>query len=462
MKIFLHGIGGVGMSSLAGLFHCTGHQVSGSDQQLYPPSDRILADLGVRVFSPYRVENIPPDLDLSVIGNIISRGNPELEHLLNQGIEYSSMAHALYRFFIRDKIPIVVAGTHGKTTTASFLAFLLKQAGMDPGYFIGGQPFNLPCGYAAGRGGGYFIVEGDEYETAFFDRSSKFLKYHPRILILTSLEYDHIDFFPTPESYRNSFANLVDQVPSQGMIVGNVDYPMNREVIKGAHTPVIGYGTKDGDARVGPMQGNSPNHHFTLRVKGKCWSFATPVSGDYNAGNLAAGILLGVHLGIDLGVIRQTVSLFQGVKRRLHLIRKLGNTLFFEDFAHHPTAIGSVIAALKKSHSDCPLTLVIEPASASLRRNYFLDPLINALAGADQVILKKPPGMEKIPGPERLDTGQIIRSLTRAGQKADLLDSYAEIKAFLQGLDTAEPRLVLMVSNGRFGDLPAFVKGKLD
>jgi len=242
MNVFLSGIAGTGMSSLAGLFKQKGENVSGSDVNFYPPVDKILEQMNVKLFSPYNAGNIPGDVDACVIGNIISRGNPEAEYILNNDIPYYSMAEALYEFFIKGKKSVVAAGTHGKTTISTFISYLLDYARLEPGFFIGGKPLDFDSNYSVGKGD-YFVTEGDEYETSFFDRSSKFLKYHPLYLILSALEYDHLDFFPYESIYLKAFQNLVNQVPSKGLIVMNSDYPMNFKAVEKAFTPVVTYGT---------------------------------------------------------------------------------------------------------------------------------------------------------------------------------------------------------------------------
>lgn len=461
MRVFLHGIGGVGMSALAGLFIRRGDRVLGSDRKIYPPSDQILQKMGIRPFSPFSSQNIPENIDLSVMGNIISRGNPEAEHVLNRGLEYLSMAEALYRFFIKGHHSIVVAGTHGKTTTASFLAFLLEKAGYKPGYFIGGKPLDLPGGYALGSESRYFVVEGDEYETAFFDRSSKFLKYHPRFLVITSLEYDHLDFFPSRARYLESFRNLINQVPSEGLIIINHDYPMARKAVQNACTPVISYGGNSGDKRIGNLRLVKEGIRFTMNYRGKEQRFSTPLEGRYDVWNLCAGILLAEQLGIEDTVVLQAVTGFRGVKRRLTQIRQSGELRFYEDFAHHPTAIGGVIHSLKERYRGIPLSVLFEPASASLRRQEMTDALIHSLSPADRLWFREIDGKKKLVPGKGLDADRVIRELRKRGMEVRRFATYQEMREKLQAMDTTDPGIVLLISNGAFGGLPDFVRYRL-
>ena len=458
MKVFLSGIAGTGMSALAGLFKEKGDEVWGSDVAFYPPVDGILKDMKVKLFSPYKAENIPPDVDVCVIGNVIGRGNPEAEHILDNGPEYYSMAEALYRFFIKGKKSIVVAGTHGKTTITSFVAHLLAVAGQSPGFFIGGKPNNFAANYGLGSGP-YFVSEGDEYETAFFDRSSKFLKYHPFYLIISALEYDHLDFFPDEKLYLKSFTNLVNQVPASGLIIVNNDFEMNRQVIKKAFTPVVTYGCGDGAAvLIRDIRRSDGCTHFTLRWNDRDMHFKTPLPGRYNLWNLAAGIILGLHLDFPPEAIARAVESFAGVERRFSIIHRKGNTVFIEDFAHHPTAIKGVISGVKELYPGKKIIVLFEPRSWSLRRNFFQKTLAGSFFDSDEVVIKEVFEKEKIPETERLDLPKIKAELEGAGKRVLLVPDGAAIREYILGLDWRQPQAVLLISNGSFDNLPAFIK----
>jgi UDP-N-acetylmuramate: L-alanyl-gamma-D-glutamyl-meso-diaminopimelate ligase len=457
MKVFLSGIAGTGMSSLAGLFKEKGYEVLGSDTNFYPPVDKILEAMEAKLFSPYAAENIPKDVDFCVIGNIISRGNREAEYILNKDLEYYSMAEALYKFFIKGKKSIVAAGTHGKTTISSFISYLLHFAGRQPGYFIGGKPMNFPSNYAVGEGD-CFVMEGDEYETSFFDRSSKFLKYHPYYLVLSALEYDHLDFFPYESIYLKAFQNLVNQVPSDGLIIMNNDYAMNAEAIAKAFTPVVTYGTGDCDYKICDIECRDQGYSFHLQKGNLKMKFNTPLSGRYNIWNLTSGIILGLHLGIEEKVIGEAVESFAGVERRLNPIKRIGNTVFLEDFAHHPTSIKQVLQSVRESFPGKKVTALFEPRSWSLRRNFFQDRLADSFLAADQVYFKEVFQKEKIPADERLDVMKIKQELLKQGKSVTIFDDFKEIEGFLKDLNYGNEHAVIILSNGSFGDIPRFVK----
>jgi UDP-N-acetylmuramate: L-alanyl-gamma-D-glutamyl-meso-diaminopimelate ligase len=456
-KVFLCGIAGTGMSALAGLFKELGYAVSGSDSRFYPPVDRLLEDLDVTLFAGFAAKNIPEGVDLCVIGNAISRGNPEAEAILDRRLEYVSMAEALQRFFIRGKRSLVVAGSHGKTTTASFVAYMLDAAGLRPGFFIGGKPADFAANFRLAAGD-YFVSEGDEYETSFFDRSAKFLKYRPEMLLITALEHDHIDFYPTADAYLQSFQNLVNQVPGSGRIIVNGDYEMARRAVARAFTPVSFYG---GPGSAGEITGLRPRlggHDFSLAVGGAVRSFHTPLPGPYNAWNLAAGILLAHELGLPPAIVEKAVAGFRGVERRLQVLAAARGTVFLSDFAHHPTAIAQVLGGLPGTYPGRKIIAVFEPRSWSLRRNFFQDRLPAALAHADEIVIKDVFEKEKIPAGERLSLDRVRSGLEALGKKVHVFAGYDEIKSFVGALDLAEEQVVILLSNGDVRDFSDWVK----
>jgi UDP-N-acetylmuramate: L-alanyl-gamma-D-glutamyl-meso-diaminopimelate ligase len=450
-KVFFSGIAGTGMSALAGLFKELGWAVYGSDSRFYPPVDRLLADLGVTLFAGYDAKNIPAGVDLCVIGNAISRGNPEAEAILDRRLEYLSMAEALQRYFIRGRRSIVVAGSHGKTTTASFVAHLLACAGLRPGFFIGGKPGNFAANYRLAEGD-FFVSEGDEYETAFFDRSAKFFKYRPELLLLTALEHDHIDFYPSEESYLQSFRNLVNQVPGTGRIIANGDYPLARQAVARAFTPVLYYGGPGNAAEISGLQPSRGGYDFTLKVGGRRRRFHSPLPGPYNVGNLAAGILLAHELKVPQPALAEAIASFQGVERRLSLLGEAGRTVFLTDFAHHPTAIAAVLAGLPDAYPGRRITAVFEPRSWSLRRNFFQDRLPAALAGAEEIVIKDVYEKEKIPEAQRLSLEALRRDLEARGRTVRVFPGYPEIEDHLLAPGLDDPRVVILLSNGDVGE----------
>ncbi len=455
-KVFLNGIAGTGMSSLAGLFKDSGYLVSGSDSNFYPPIDKILESMGVDLFEGYNAENIPENIDFCVIGNIISRGNPEAEYILDNKIAYYSMADALYKFFIKKKKSIVVAGTHGKTTISSFLAFLLEYSKNRPGYFIGGKPFDLSSNYKLGDGE-YFVSEGDEYETSFFDRSSKFLKYFPDQLILTSLEYDHLDFFKTENQYISAFKNLVNQVPSKGSIIFNADFKMNQDVVQNSFAKTISYGSKESDYIIRNIEFKNNGYNFELKNLNKVFKYKTPLLGKYNIWNLSAGIIFGLNNGLSEKVIEEAVSKFKGVERRLNKIKVLKNTVFLEDFAHHHTAIKNVINSLSEIYPDKKKIVLFEPGSFSIKLNTYQDDLIDSFQNADEIIVKNPfsdTGEKK----DRLDLNAFKSKLNKMGKKVHIFEDFDNIKDWISNCNFEKDQVIILLSNKSFGHIPTFVK----
>ena len=457
MKIFLSGIAGTGMSSLAGLFHQKKHEIYGSDINFYPPVDKILEKMDVKIFSSFDKKNIPEDVDFCVIGNVISRGNPEAEYILNNNIEYYSMPDALYKFFIKGRESVMIAGTHGKTTISSFMSHLLDCAGLKPGFFIGGKPENFETNYSTGSGK-YFVVEGDEYETSFFDRSSKFLKYHPKYLILSPLEYDHIDFFRTEEQYLDSFKNLVNQVPSNGIIIINGDYTMNHQAVKKSFTPVVTCGKKDSDFLIKDISLKGDQYSFSLKGKSKEMKFRMSVKGRYNVWNLSSGIIMGMRLGISHKIIEDAVESFRGVERRLKTINRVKNTLFFEDFAHHPTSIKAVLKSIREMYPRRNIICCFEPRSWSLRKKFFQEKICESFVDSDELVIKDVYQKERIPENERLDVFKIKDDLIKIGKKVSILDNYDEIKELLSNINFEKNNVVIIISNGSFGNIPSFIK----
>lgn len=459
-KVFLSGIAGTGMSSLAGLFMEHGYDVSGSDINFYPPVDKILKDLNIKMYNSFNKDNIPPDTDLCIIGNIISRGNPEAEYILNNKLEYLSMAEALYRYFIKGKRSVVVAGTHGKTTISSFISYLFDKAGVRPGYFIGGKPKDLESNFSTGNGGEYFITEGDEYETSFFDRSSKFLKYFPELLILSALEYDHLDYFRSERDYIYAFSNLVNQVPSKGLIISNADYDMNKTVTKNSFSKVVTYGKKDADCLISGIIPDKAGYRFTIKYEDTKIDLNSKLIGRYDIWNITAGIIAGINAGIALEVISDSVSSFKGVERRLNKIGEYKNTVIFEDFAHHPTSIYEVLKSIREIYPEKKILTFLDPGSWSLKNKIFEDKLFKSILISDESYIKYPDRFGKIPEGSRIDFSRIKELLANSGKKTEIFYDIAEFKELLNKNDMGKDQIILILSNGRFGDISTYIKEK--
>jgi UDP-N-acetylmuramate: L-alanyl-gamma-D-glutamyl-meso-diaminopimelate ligase len=456
-RVFLCGIAGTGMSALAGLFKERGCEVFGSDSRFYPPVDRLLEELGITLFQGFDAKNIPADIDLCVIGNVIGRGNPEAEFILDRRLEYLSMAEALQRFFIRGKRSLVVTGSHGKTTTASFLAYLLEKAGLGPGFFIGGKPIDFTANFRIASGD-YFVSEGDEYETAFFDRSAKFFKYRPEMLLITALEHDHIDFYPSSEAYLQSFRNLVNQVPGKGRIIVNGDYAMARQAVERSFTPVIFYGREGSDHEIVDLRPSRGGYDFSLKNRGIRRCFHSPLPGPFNAWNLAAGILLAGELGISESKVEEAVATFQGVERRLTMLGEAKGTVFLSDFAHHPTAIAQVLSGLPGTYPGRKIVAVFEPRSWSLRRNFFQEQLPASLAHADEILIKDVYEKERIPAAQRLSLAAVASALETLGKKVRVYADFDGIKGHIGSMDLGRSQVVILLSNGDVRDFCDWVK----
>lgn len=460
--IHLLGICGTGMSALAGLLQRKGAHVTGSDSQFYPPVGPMLNRMGVGLFVGYDAARISVKSDLFVVGNVVGRGNVEVEQLLSSGLPYESMAEALYRFILTGRIPVVVAGTHGKTTTTAFLAHLFSCGARDPGYFVAGNPLDLPRHYNLGTGE-HFFVEGDEYETAFFDRSSKFLHYRPRDLLITALEHDHVDFFPEAGLYQKSFANLVNTVPKDGVIIYNRDYPMAREVMERAFSKTLSFGFSPSDGngvQISVEAMDQKGMDFVIPWQGIDHHFHTLLLGRYNLLNLCAGILYGFHCGLNAATIQDAVATFHGVERRMTFLGGIEKTLFFEDFAHHPTAIASVIQAVRDAFPQKRVMTVLEPRSWSLRRNRFASSLHDALLKSDETWISEIYQKDKLEMSERLDVPALTQSLRQSGQAARTVADPVQIWDWLETMDCSADRVVLLLSNGAFGGLAQKIRDR--
>ncbi len=367
-KIHLTGICGIGMGNLAGMLIEKGYSVTGSDKEFYPPMSNMLKCLDMELFQGYRRDNIG-NPDLVVIGNSVSRGNPEVEHILNSGIPYTSMADALYTFFLRDKEVISVSGTHGKSTTAALLSHILVEAGEDPSFFVGGYLNNYGSGYRLG-GGKYFVIEGDEYDSSFFQKLPKFICYRPRHLILTSLEFDHGDIYESLEEIKRWFGRLVNIIPSRGNILYSSRYRDLEDVVRGSLSRLYSYGGEDSDFFSQLLeQGES---HTGIRFRGKGFDdliLKSRLFGKFNRDNIAAAASAALLLGVKGDAVTVGVGTFTGVGRRQEIIYNREGQIIIEDFAHHPTSIGLIIDSVRESFPEHEIWAIYEPRSATSRRN---------------------------------------------------------------------------------------------
>jgi UDP-N-acetylmuramate: L-alanyl-gamma-D-glutamyl-meso-diaminopimelate ligase len=452
--IHLLGVAGAAMAPVAGMLKDRGFHVSGSDVNVYPPASTLLDSLGIVWNNGYRAENLQPAPDLVVIGNIMARGNPELEYVLNEKIPYCSMPALLEREFIPGHTSIVVAGTHGKTTTTAMLAWIFHTAGKRPDFLIGGVAPNFgERSYGLG-GGEEWIVEGDEYETAFFDRVPKFLHYHPDELILTSLEYDHADIYPDLASIVEQFRRLVNLVPSRGKILALYGNAELKTVTTKAFCPVETFGlTPEADWFAGDIQWHDEATEFRVAQKGKeIARLRLPMVGKHNVLNALAATAIAIGRGIPADAIAKALASFVSVRKRMETKGEERGVLVIEDFAHHPTAIRLTLEAARTRWPGQKIWAVVEPRTNTMRRKIFQDVLPDALALADATLIGPVNRANLLGEEERLSPEKIASLIEERGKPARAFAATEEIADYLNA--HTKPRdVVLIMSNGSFDGL---------
>lgn len=450
------------MASLAGLLKQRGFKVTGSDTAAYPPMSDFLAAMSIPVAQPYSEANLKPRPDWVVVGNAISRGNVELEYVLDQRIAFRSMPDTLYDLFLRTREPVVIAGTHGKTTTTSMIAWIFQHAGKDPSFLVGGIAENFGSSFAL-RQGKHFIIEGDEYDTAFFDKGPKFLHYFPQAMILTSVEFDHADIYANLAAVKTAFGRLVNLVPRKGKIIAydaseNVD-----ECVARAFTPVEKYGLKEGSFwRITDLHFAPDLTTWRVLREGQPWGeFEFAMAGEYNVVNATAAAAMASHYGIEPQVIAEALSSFKSVKRRLEIKAQVDGITIIDDFAHHPTAIAATLTALRVRYPESRLWAIFEPRSNTLRRKVLQNDLVASLALADQIIITPIFKPEAVPENERLTTAAVVKGVTKAGKPArEMEDADAIVQAVAPELESGD--VVAILSNGGFGGIYEKLPRKLE
>lgn len=451
------------MASLAGMLKERGYRVTGSDANVYPPMSTQLETLGIRLCTPYAAGNIPGDADLVIVGNAVSRGNPEAMEAVRRELPTLSMPQAVEELFLPGKEAIVVAGTHGKTTTTSLAAWSLFALGADPSFLVGGVPRNFPVSYRLGNGR-HFVIEGDEYDSAYFDKGPKFLHYRPRIAILTSIEFDHADIYQDLPHLEESFRKLIRILPAEGLLVACADYPAVIEVAGEAPCPVLFYRTGGRPKTALPSEpwsirvtgGEGEHTLFRIGRAGESHEFSLRLPGRHNAANGAAVAIVLLHLGFSPEDVAGAFHGFLGVARRQEVVGEFGGVLVIDDFAHHPTAVRETIGAIRLRYPGRPVTAVFEPRSNTSRRKLFQREFAEALAGADSVVVAPVFGAEKFAPGERLDPDGVASAVRAAGKKAFHIEGIDRIVEHLA--DAARPGdLILIMSNGGFGG----IQGKL-
>jgi UDP-N-acetylmuramate: L-alanyl-gamma-D-glutamyl-meso-diaminopimelate ligase len=448
--IHLIAVCGVGMASLAGLLQARGYRVTGSDQNIYPPMSTYLAEIGIDVWPGFRVEHLSPAPDFVIIGNAVSRGNPEAEHVLAHDIPYSSFPQALGEFLIGTRRSIVVAGTHGKTSTTALAAWILAKAGLAPGFFVGGVPLNFGSGWNPGAGD-YVVLEGDEYDSAFFDKGPKFLHYRPCHVMLTSIEFDHADIYRDLDHVKQAFRRLMELIPADGNLIVCSDYSAATAVARAARSAVTSYGAA-GDWQAANIRFENGRSFFTPIYRGGTeGEVEAGVIGRHNVYNALAVYAMGRVLGIDRDRLIEGFATFKGVKRRQELKGERRGIVVIDDFAHHPTAVMETISAVKAAYPQRRLWALFEPRSNTSRRNIFASEFARALAGADRVIISELYQPEKVPDAERLSVAWVVAEINRIAKedRAVMIVSSHDIAEYLA--ERAAPGdVVLVMSNGAF------------
>lgn len=448
------------MGSLAGLLVAAGHRVSGSDRAFYPPMGPALARWGVETKTGYDPSNLDPAPDLVVVGNVCRPDHPEARAAIDRGLRVASFPATLAELFLAHRAPFVVAGTHGKTTTSALLAYLLDRSGLDPGMLIGGIPRDFDASFRLGHGGGPFVVEGDEYDSAFFEKSPKLWQYRAKAAILTSIEHDHVDIYPDEASYRAAFEGFIARVPPDGLLVAWAGSPLVRELAAAAPCRVVFYALASdavGDVTptwlAAPYPAHSGAQPFDLFVGGSATpTVLSPLSGLHNVRNTLAALALAAEAGgARLDTMLTALRSFRGVRRRQELLGEADGVRVYDDFAHHPTAVRETLAGLRARHPEGALIAAYEPRSATASRRVHQASYEEAFAEADLALLA-PVGRTEIADAERLDVGALADALRAAGVRAE---APADHGALLETLvrEARPGDTVVLMSNGDFGGL---------
>jgi UDP-N-acetylmuramate: L-alanyl-gamma-D-glutamyl-meso-diaminopimelate ligase len=462
VKVHLSGICGTGMASLAGLLREQGRELTGSDQDVYPPMSTQLQALGIPIRSPYAEANVPEDADLVVVGNALSRGNPEVEAVLDRKQRMTSLPALLGEELLRGRTSLVVAGTHGKTTTTSLLAFLLERGGADPSFLVGGVPVDFDRSYRLGRGP-HFVVEGDEYDSAFFDKRPKFVHYHPDVAVVGNVEYDHADIYPDLAAVQTAFLRLLSVIPRRGLLVAGLESRALADLLKRAYCRVETFALAEGaDWRAASVRREGPLTRFRLLVKGRDeGEFALALPGEHNVRNALAALAAANAVGLPPVACREALAAFAGVKRRLEVRGRAGGVTVYDDFAHHPTAVRATLLALREGGDPGRLVAVFEPRSYTSRTRVFQEDFADAFAAADRVIVAAAHLPQRVPEGQRLSEAALVAGIRKRGTEADFVPGVDAIVARLAGELRPGDRVVVL-SNGAFGGLHEKLLSALD
>ena len=444
-SVHFTGIGGTGMAAAAAAMQEKGFAVTGSDQNVYPPMSTFLAEKKIAVMNGYDEKNLSHKPDLVVIGNAISRGNPEAEFILDHKLRYCSLAALLAEFFIRGKRALVVTGTHGKTTTTSLLAWVFEHSGLNPSFFIGGIPTNLGQG-ARFTDSEWFIIEGDEYDTAFFDKRSKFIHYQPEVAIINNLEFDHADIFENLDAVKKTFSHFIRLIPRNGLLLGNGDDANLAPLLNVTHCPVKRFGLgEENSVRAFNLNFGPTATEFEI----PSFKFHINLVGELNVRNALAVVACAKHCGLSNKQIQSAFDTFKGIKRRMEVRGIAGGVTLIDDFGHHPTAIRETLRALRIKYPREKIWAIFEPRSNTTRRNVFQTELAQSFADANAVVVSEVARLEQIAAEERLNPEKLMQDLKTSGKDAAYLPDADSIVAHVaknvQGGD-----IVCVFSNGGF------------
>lgn len=451
-RVHFIGVCGVAMATLAALLRRRGCDVSGSDQSVYPPMSDFLAREGIAILDGYRSEHISPEVDLVVVGNAISRGNVELEEVLDRRIRYASLPGVVRDEFLWAARPVVIAGTHGKTTTTALAAWVLTHGGLDPSALIGGIAANFDSGCRLGAGAP-FVIEGDEYDSAFFDKTAKFLKYLPDVAVVNNVEFDHADIYPDLAAILLAFRRLVMLVPRNGLLLLGGDDRHAPSLAAAARCPVSTFGTGESCTwRAEDIVASASSTQFTVRHAGALFGrFEVPLLGEHNVRNALAAVAIGSHFGIEPPALAEGLRSFLGVKRRLEVRGEVAGIRVFDDFAHHPTAIAETLRAVRQAHPGQRIWAVFEPRSATSCLKIFEPEFADALAEADAVVVAAV-FRSSLAEDKRLDPIALVERVTSGGTEAYHVPTTAGIVDLLAER-TRKGDLVVMMSNGGFDNV---------
>jgi UDP-N-acetylmuramate: L-alanyl-gamma-D-glutamyl-meso-diaminopimelate ligase len=453
VKVHLSAVCGTAMGSLAGLLKARGHEVTGSDQDIYPPMSDQLAAQGIPIRSPYAAENVPADADLVVLGNALSRGNPEVEVVLDRKQRMASMPEVLADEFLRDRTTVAVCGTHGKTTTTSMLSFLLTRGGLDPSFLIGGVPVDEGSSWRLGQGE-HFVVEGDEYDSAFFDKRPKFVHYRPDLAVLGNVEFDHADIYPDLAAVKLAFVRLLQVIPRRGLLVTGIDSPLAAELARSAYCRVATFGfDAAAEWRAVDAAPAQQGWRFGLVREGRDeGEFTVRLPGEHNVRNALAALAAAAAAGVGLDQARAALAEFRGVKRRLEVRGVVDGIAVYDDFAHHPTAVRETLKALRRVVAGGRLVAVFEPRSYTSRTRVFQDDFAQALSGADLAVVAAAHLPAKVPADQRVSEADLVRAIDASGGQGRLVERVDDIVSLLAA-DLRRGDHVVVLSNGGFGGI---------